>query len=188
MNGCTINSKDHCRESRAHGVAKIYYLHKLLYQNIRSFLLNDILVILVKNILVRSTTTVGGSVAGDEAPDLPTPRRKRAFPCRRERPTSLSSLSSPPPSFEGRPPTPALVSYPRASRSLPSIFLSLLCIPSTVPPAIIGDSLEQSSLAAPVERVEEKKKPRYVRKPPANPRRFARPWRLCSIYWTSFVL
>lgn len=63
MNGCTINSKDHCRESRAHGVAKTYYLHKLLYQNIRSFLLNDILVILVKNILVRSTTTVhaGGS-------------------------------------------------------------------------------------------------------------------------------
>jgi len=52
MNGCTINSKDRCRESGAHGVAKIYYLHKLLYQNIRSFLLNDIL---VKNILVRNT-------------------------------------------------------------------------------------------------------------------------------------
>lgn len=56
MNGCTINSKDRCRESGAHGVAKTYYLHNLLYQNIRSFLLNDILV-MMKSILVRNTTS-----------------------------------------------------------------------------------------------------------------------------------
>lgn len=165
MNGCTINSKDHCRESGAHGVAKTYYLHKLLYQNIRSFLLDDILVILMKNILVRSTTSCR-TLSSRTKPGVSTPRRKRAFLCHREKPTSLSSLSSLPPSFEERPPTPALVSFPHASRALPLIFLSLLYIPSTIPPVIM-----ESYTVIPIEKTK-RTNPRYVHKLLAKP-----PWR-----------
>lgn len=38
MNECRINSKSHCKKKKKkrseHTIAKTYYLHKLLYQNI----------------------------------------------------------------------------------------------------------------------------------------------------------
>ncbi|KYM99847.1 hypothetical protein ALC62_09466 [Cyphomyrmex costatus] len=84
MNGCTINSKDRCRESGAHGVAK-----NLLFTQ--------------KYVTLESSRT---------KVDVSTPHRKQVFLYHRETLTFPSSLSSLPPSFEERPPTPALVSFP----------------------------------------------------------------------------
>ncbi|KYN17896.1 hypothetical protein ALC57_09778 [Trachymyrmex cornetzi] len=87
-NGCTINSKDRCRESGAHGVAK--------------------------NLLFTQKYNVTPESSGTKV-GVSTPHRKQVFLYHRETLTFPSSLSSLPLSFEERLPTPALVSFPRFS-------------------------------------------------------------------------
>lgn len=53
MNECRINSKSHCKKKKKrseHTIAKTYYLHKLLYQNIWPFLLHNYIFFLYRDL------------------------------------------------------------------------------------------------------------------------------------------
>lgn len=129
MIGCTINSKNCWKENQdTRGIAKTYYLHKLLYQNIRSFLLHNISDSNKRE--VRSNQTFKHHWL--ELCRNFILRRKRVLLCHRENLISLFSLL---PSFEERPLIPRLVFFLRVLQLRLLIFLFLLCIPLTIPPA-----------------------------------------------------